>query len=237
MTNSELVIRNRPPHRPPDQRRRALLDIIKAASRTDGGRLPPERRLTEALGIKRGPLRNLLAELEAEGLIWRHVGRGTFAGRRPANADADLKLVCEHSSPTELLEARIVVEPHLAALAAVRASGIEVAELEQMARKCAAATSYDLYEKWDESLHRAIAVASRNRTLIAVFNGLNAVRREIVWARIRPRQKQMEREQQRSFSRQHDEIVRTIRLRNPEAARQAMRDHLESFNVLYHSIE
>ena len=236
MTNFALVTQSATMSRRPDPRR-ALLEIVKAANRQDGGRLPTERRLTEILGITRGPLRSLLAELEANGLIWRHVGRGTFAGRRPANADIDLKLVCEHSSPNELLEARIVVEPQLAGLAATRASAVEITELGQMAKKCAAATTYDLYEKWDESLHHAIALASRNRTLIAVFNGLNAVRREVVWARIRPRQKRMERRQQLAFSQQHAEIVRTIGSREPEAARQAMCEHLESFNNLYHSIE
>src|SRR5262245_41649326 len=140
MTNYGLVTMIAMPQTP-EERRQTLLDIVKTASRTDGGRLPPERRLTQVLGVKRGPLRNLLAEFEAEGLIWRHVGRGTFAGRRPANADIDLKLVCESSSPTELLEARIAVEPQLAGFAATRASAIEIAELDQMARKCATASN------------------------------------------------------------------------------------------------
>ncbi|MCK5444854.1 MAG: winged helix-turn-helix transcriptional regulator, partial [Rhodospirillaceae bacterium] len=43
-------------------------------------KLPPERQLCEELGISRGELRKALSLLEAEGKIWRHVGRGTFAG-------------------------------------------------------------------------------------------------------------------------------------------------------------
>jgi DNA-binding FadR family transcriptional regulator len=217
--------------------RERLLEIVEFAEREENRRLPTERKLTELLGISRGPLRTLLAELEADGLIWRHVGRGTFAGPRPTSADVNLKLVCEHSSPSELLEARIVVEPQLAALAAVRASATEISELSQMGRKCASAADYDIYEKWDESLHRAIALASRNRTLVALFNGLNAVRKEIVWGRIRPQRKRMERRQQHIFSEQHMVIVRAIGSRDADAARQAMRQHLESFSNLYHSIE
>ena len=214
--------------------RRKLLDIVAAAERSHDGRLPPERELTRRLAVKRGHLRQLLAELEADEKIWRHVGRGTFAGRRPVQSDTDLRLVCEHSSPSELLEARVVVEPQLAALAATRASDAEIADLRATARKCAAAISYPVYEKWDEALHSAIARAARNRTLIALFNGLNAVRREVIWNRLRHRR--LDREQQGIFSRQHEAIVLAIAAHDAEQARQAMRAHLESFERLYLSV-
>ena len=166
MTNERLVIQ-----RPESDPRGRLDDILAEARHADDHRLPTERRLTQLLGIKRGPLRRLLSELEAEGKIWRHVGRGTFAGERPVHADVDLKIVCEHSSPAEVLEARTAIEPQLAALAAVRASAKEIAELSQLAKKCASAPNFDVYEKLDERFHGGIARASGNRTLIALFNG------------------------------------------------------------------
>jgi DNA-binding GntR family transcriptional regulator len=43
-------------------------------------RLPPERQLCELLQVSRTALRNGLEELEREGRIWRHVGKGTFVG-------------------------------------------------------------------------------------------------------------------------------------------------------------
>ena len=214
--------------------RRKLLQIVSDASQRGDGRLPTEREFTQLLGVKRGVVRQLLAELEAEGKIWRHVGRGTFAGKRPALANPELKLVCDHSSPTELLEARLVLEPQLAAFAAKRASDAEIAELRMMTRKCAAAISYPVYEKWDEALHGAIARASRNRTLIALFNGLNTVRREVIWNRIR--EQRLERQQQASFCKQHVEIVAAIEVHDADSARQAMRCHLESFGRLYLSV-
>jgi DNA-binding FadR family transcriptional regulator len=229
MTNLQLV------KQPEDGGlRRRLSEIVSAAERRGEERLPTERALAQRLGAKRGAVRQLLAELEADERIWRHVGRGTFVGRRPVQADADLKLVCDHSSPTELLEARLSLEPQLAAFAARRASDAEIAELRAMSRKCAAAISYAVYEKWDESLHTAIARATRNRTLIAMFNGLNAVRREVIWNRTRSRR--FEREQQIAFSKQHDAIVVAIERHDADAARQAMRLHLESFERMYLSI-
>ncbi|WP_164125975.1 GntR family transcriptional regulator, partial [Stenotrophomonas maltophilia] len=42
------------------------------------GRLPPERDLAAVLDVSRAELRKALAALEAEGQLWRHVGKGTF---------------------------------------------------------------------------------------------------------------------------------------------------------------
>ena len=80
----------------------------------------------------------------------------------------------------------------------------------------------------------AIARATRNRTLIAMFNGLNAVRREVIWNRMQNRR--LGRDQQVLFSRQHDAIVGAIEAHDAELARQAMRVHLESFDLMYLSI-
>ena len=51
-------------------------------------RLPPERQLCELLQVSRTALRNGLEELEREGRIWRHVGKGTFVGGRPQSVQS-----------------------------------------------------------------------------------------------------------------------------------------------------
>jgi DNA-binding GntR family transcriptional regulator len=47
----------------------------------EGYRLPPERRLSEELGVNRTTVLNAYRELKAEGLIDSHVGRGTVVKR------------------------------------------------------------------------------------------------------------------------------------------------------------
>ncbi len=74
----------------PAKRGRDLAELILAecgrAGLVAGSRLPTERRLAADLGVTRSGIRLALAALEADGLISREVGRGTFL--RDAAADA-----------------------------------------------------------------------------------------------------------------------------------------------------
>ena len=85
------------------------------------GRLPPERELAVELQVGRSTLRKALEVLEAEGQIWRHVGQGTFVGRRPAPGQTGPLLNLGKVSPKELLDARLILEPAIAACAATTA--------------------------------------------------------------------------------------------------------------------
>lgn len=49
----------------------------------DSGRLPPERELSERFDVARETLRRCLRELEAEGLLERKQGAGTFVSGQP----------------------------------------------------------------------------------------------------------------------------------------------------------
>jgi GntR family uxuAB operon transcriptional repressor len=71
----------------PARRRERLAELILAESRRAGlgagSRLPTERQLANTLGASRTSVRHALAMLEAEGLISREVGRGTFLRQPP----------------------------------------------------------------------------------------------------------------------------------------------------------
>jgi GntR family transcriptional regulator len=69
------------------QVRDALLDRIKKGMLRPGGILPSEIDLHRELGVSLGTLRKALGVLEAEKIIVREPGRGTFVrGRQPGNA-------------------------------------------------------------------------------------------------------------------------------------------------------
>jgi 2-aminoadipate transaminase len=58
--------------------------LVQLGQLRPGDRIPPSRELAGRLGVHRTTVANAYAELEAEGLIRGHVGRGTFICGQPA---------------------------------------------------------------------------------------------------------------------------------------------------------
>ena len=194
--------------------------------RLAGARLPPERQLAEDLGVSRGTLRRALADLEAEGLIWRHVGRGTFVGNRPVDTVQDLTEVARRTNPAGVMEARLALEPELARLAAIHATPADLDELAECVRESRVAGDWRTYEYWDNRLHRAVAQATANIVLLALFDGLNTIRRTVTWGRLRRFSAKPD-AGHHSFA-EHDRLVHAIGERDSLAAAEAMRQHLRS---------
>jgi GntR family transcriptional regulator, uxu operon transcriptional repressor len=207
----------------------SLADRIRSYITTGGfqhnDRLPPERDLCIQFGVTRGGLRKALAELEADGLIWRHVGRGTFIGARPVLNLADVAYLGELASPAQVITARLAIEPELARLAALYGSQADFAEILTCTRRCRSASDWRSYEAWDNNLHHAIAKATHNKLLLHLFDTLNVVRRSTVWGQLRSTQ--LPPRDHRSFD-EHDAIYAAISHRDAATAAQRMRDHLIS---------
>lgn len=188
-------------------------------------RIPPERKLTEHLGVSRFELRKALAELERDGLIWRHVGRGTFLGARPVHNLHDLAYLRDLARPIPLLDARLAIEPQLARLAAEYATPADLDQIRSWAARGQQATDWRLYEAADTNLHNCIAHATHNKLLIHLFSELNSVRRAVLWnlkrTNARPPDTHF------AFA-EHDAIIATIAARDPAGAEERMRNHLTS---------
>src|SRR5690349_11845897 len=70
-----------------------------------GAKLPTERELARRFDVPRNAVRAILAQLEAEGAVTRHVGRGTFLAGDAADAsDPFSPESFAHTSPAELME-------------------------------------------------------------------------------------------------------------------------------------
>ena len=189
-------------------------------------RLPPERELAKLLSVSRSGLREGLEILEAEGRIWRHVGKGTFVGPRPLKCATGLDLVTAMTSPEEVLEVRLLYEPLIARLAATRASASEIENMRRLLEKSDSARDAKAWELWDGTLHRAVAEAAHNKLLLAIFDGFNAMRSQAAWSRLRLAALIPER--LGVYRRQHRAYVGAIAARDPAAAEAAMRLHVET---------
>jgi len=189
------------------------------------GRLPPERELADLLGVSRGNLRKALADLESKGELWRQVGKGTFIGTRPGQQVETIVAAAEKSSPLEVMNARLLIEPMLCHQAAINATARDINELDRCLIAQREASTWRQYENADNRLHRTIAEAAGNTVLLALFDQLNSIRRAVVWGRLR-NQAILPPQDHHSFK-QHEAIVTAIRERHHHVASQAMQQHLE----------
>jgi DNA-binding FadR family transcriptional regulator len=207
----------------------ALLELRTMLSEIDvtaSNRLPPERDLARQFGVQRPALRKALAVLESEGQIWRHVGKGTFVGSRPSLAQGDVTAIARKTNPGEVMRTRILLEPEVAAQAALNATPAHIAEMRACLARSRNAPTWRHYEAWDSRLHRVIAEATQNFLLLALLDTLTAVRRTVTWGRLRTN-KDRPKPDHHSFA-EHEEIVAAIEERDRERARDAMRRHLET---------
>lgn len=214
--------------------RDALADWLTASGASPGDRLPPERVLSERLGVSRGELRKAMTVLEAEGIVERHVGRGTFLRAPATNEKGSEPLVAQLSeitSPHAAMMARLSLEPELAGHAAIHAAPRHLTEARSLAEGMRKAKNWDDYERLDARLHELIAVASGNPLLAELHRIVNAVRVSVVWSNLELPQGGPPTDYH-SFA-EHDAIIEALERRDRKAAHTAMKTHLKSVRATF----
>ncbi len=185
-------------------------------------RLPTERALAERFGVARGTVRQALARLEQMGLVTKRRGSGTYVCYSDV---AETYSVIRSTGPMELIDARMAVEPHVARLAALHASGNTVYELERTlgeVERCESeANGFSLA---DERFHRAVAACTRNEMLIWISKWINQVRGHEQWSEMK--RLTLTDKLIATYNRQHRDIAEAIRRRDAEAAAEATKEHL-----------
>lgn len=219
-----------------------LQDFIETEGLEPGDRLPPERDLAEKLGLPRTALRRILASMETEGRLMRHVGRGTFiAGRGVASkalSGVPTKLIESiRTYPAEVFETRLIVEPKVAGLAALRATPIEIDGLQKAISHGRAAKGLAEFEKWDAVFHRIVAQASRNGLLWSLYETIHMVRAGQLWGRMK--EQSLTAERMKAYTAKHEDILRAIKDRDSATAEDQMRMHIleAKLNILGHAAD
>ncbi|HEY8610582.1 MAG TPA: FCD domain-containing protein [Roseomonas sp.] len=202
----------------------ALRDALERDLRADrwrvGERLPTERDLGARYGVARNTVRRALDALESEGLIHRHVGRGTFRAAPPGAAPAG----DEALSPSDVVECRLIFEPEMISLAVARATQADIARMADCLRGTDEAPDLAAFEHWDAELHDAFALGTHNGAVIAMSRSLARVRERTDWGRLKARGNTTER---RAILQQHHHaMVDAVRQRDRAEARRVMRDHI-----------
>lgn len=206
--------------------RRAILHELGTGARKPGQRLPTERELSDRYRISRTSVRRVLGELKAQGLITQTVGSGTYVAERvgapPTGVGAGGP--ARSTSPGELMEARLAIEPAVVEMVVANASAADFDRMEECCRRAEAAASVEAFEHWDGMLHEAIAGAAHNAFVSSVFRLMNQVRSQGEWGMLKKRSLTPGRRQE--YQREHRLLVAALKNRDLDRARQLTLAHL-----------
>lgn len=196
---------------------------LRAQNFKPGDRLPPERELAQQLGVSRPSLREAMIALETAGLIEVLVGSGTYVR---ALAPEGFRLPWSRAGDPgpgvrEQFEARKLVEPELAALAAEHVTQEQIEIMRRAVFEAAAKFAKgELAEEEDYTFHVTLAEASRNSVLAMLVRQLWDLRRGEMWFKLRARVVLPEHRMQVIADRR--EIVEALEARDGAAARAIM---------------
>jgi GntR family transcriptional repressor for pyruvate dehydrogenase complex len=203
-----------------------LLSLITEKHLRPGDKLPPERELAGMMQVSRPSLREALQALALMNIIEIRQGDGTYVtSLKPELLVEPLNFIFTLDASTlfGLFEARKIVEVGLVALAAQRITAEEIVALEIcLAKSVQAADDPDAFLQADLELHKKIAAAARNPLLQRFMDSISQL-----GLASRARTNYIPGLTQQSAE-DHRAIVAALKTRDPEAAQQAMLQHLNN---------
>lgn len=206
--------------------REFILDNLRTGRWRAGDRLPTERSLSAQFTLSRGSVRKVLQDLRSLELIEQSVGSGTYVTDRAPSVIQTLPATrgAPQTSPAELMDARIALEPAVLELVVAHATGDDFRRMDECCERAEAAQTLEEFEHWDGMLHEVIASASHNGFVTDMFKRMSEVRNQTEWGALKRRSVTPERRLQ--YQKEHRELVQAIQARDLEAARAAAVEHL-----------
>jgi GntR family transcriptional repressor for pyruvate dehydrogenase complex len=201
-------------------------DSILKGTLKPGDQLPAERELAQEFGVSRTAVREAVKALREKGLVEAYSGRGTFVTDGTSQAiRQSLDLMMKIGQPegsTHLAEVRAILEPEIAALAAVRAEEQDIATMrEAVAVMDRSRSDGDAFIEADLDFHLSLAEAAANPLILSLIDSIVGLLREQRMSVFKvaggPERGQYH----------HKRILEAVERRDPEKAREAMRSHLQ----------
>jgi len=203
-----------------------IRQLIERGQLRPGDKLPAERDLATKIGVSRPTVRVGLHALAAMGVVKSRHGSGTYIPEGPPTLDSEpLSLLAALHGFTreEMYEARRLLEVGAAGMAAERATPEQLATLaDEVANLFAALDDPLRFLVHDITFHRSVAAASGNPIIGALVEMVSA----LYYERRRETAKQASDRDLKEAAELHRRIYQAIRARDPEAARNAMNEHL-----------
>ena len=173
----------------------AIMTDIRSGVYRPGTKIMDERSLAATYGVSRGTVRKALDRLNREGMVERRVGSGTFLSPQAVNAieimDAEVKLDQFNSgiSFNTILEARLIMEPGVIAMAANRVTPEKVSVIYRDLERIKTAACWLDFKEQIYSFFRSIYSLSGNPFLLSIFDQIIEHRRRTSFDGIKLRSK------------------------------------------------
>ena len=187
-----------------------------------GDRFPPESELAEQLQVGRSSIREAFRVFQMLGVTEAKPGRGTILiNTAPLFALIDWSEFTSADLINDIVEARLALEPLIAAMAAKRADAAGLRGIEETieaGRRAVGNEAASIQASLD--FHTAVAVAAGNQTLLLTTRLLRSLYFESSrFSRRHP-------ENYAALLADHEEILEAIRNRDPKAASAASEKHM-----------
>lgn len=205
---------------------RQIKSAILSGRLKPGDKLPSERELVARFRVSRVSVREALHSLDTGGLVV--VRKGTRGGHfvadpssRPVTESLKNQLRLGLETLEYLTEARVLLEPEIARLAARRATAADLAALEALVNEGEALVSARrLPRRYDMGFHRLMAQATHNPVLALTINSMMDILAE------RVKELGLDLEVNRKITGFHRRVLEALKARDSEAACRLMREHV-----------
>lgn len=216
-----------------------ISDDIVSGALSPGQKLPTEQEQMEHFGVSRTVIREAISALRSDGLLNSKQGLGVFVSEAPQMRP--FRIEPEHVETIrgvlDIMELRMSIEIESAGLAAERRTD------EQITQMVAALKAIDdelengnFSAELDFGFHRSIAEATGNEYFVKILGylGSHIIPRQSV--RVGPERIEDQSSYMRRIHEEHRLIFDAIVERNPDVAREQMRNHIEAGRQRYENL-
>jgi len=190
----------------------------------EGSKMPSERELVDKLQISKGSIREALRILEITGLVDVKPGKGIFVRHLTGDLVVPLSSWVTRNKDEiyQHFEARLILEPEVAALAARRITKEYINRIEQniLLQKSYPETEVVSTISADIEFHRLVAEAAKNETISMLMNSLAKISFHGWKAALRVEGRN------ESAVQEHTQLLNFLAKRDEDGARTAMREHM-----------
>ncbi len=147
----------------------------------EGSRVPTEDELASIFQVGRGSIREAITNLQMSGVLFSSPGIGTYVADNAIaciNNNHLADLLNDPENLNDIVQARMILEPRLAAYAAENASLVDIAKMQEAIDKAKSASGQEEWASTGHLFHTALAESCGNKILISLFKSLEETSRK-----------------------------------------------------------